>query len=70
MALRQQGVQASEAAFVWLSPRQLELVSEELRRACDTLDASAMEAAAFYVSDCLLRARVANNRVGGGAGRW
>ncbi len=70
MALRQQGVQASEAAFVWLSPRQLEILTDELRRASDAFDASAMEAAAFFVSDCLMRARVANNRVGAGAGRW
>lgn len=70
MALRQQGVQASEAAFVWLSPRQLEILTDELQRASDAFDASAMEAAAFFVSDCLMRARVANNRVGAGAGRW
>lgn len=70
MALRQQGVQASEAAFVWLSPQQLEILTDELRRASNAFDASAMEAAAFFVSDCLMRARVANNRVGAGAGRW
>lgn len=62
-ALRQQGVQCSEAAFVYLSPRQLEALCAELERACAALDATAMEAAAFYIRGCLMRARVANNRM-------
>lgn len=48
---------------MWLTPAQLAIVEAELARACATLDASALEAAAFFLSDCLLRARAANNRV-------
>lgn len=63
-------MQCSEGAFVYLSPAQLAVLEEELAAACTTMDAIRLEAAAFFVSDCLLRARVANNRVPTGASRW
>ncbi|KAL4436707.1 hypothetical protein ABPG75_003846 [Micractinium tetrahymenae] len=69
-ALQQQGVQCSEGAFVYLSPAQLAAVEEELAAACATMDTIRLEAAAYFVSDCLLRARVANSRMPAGAGRW
>lgn len=62
-ALQEQGVQCSEAAFIYLSPQQLALVTEELERACMALDATSMEIAAFFLSSCLMRARMANNRM-------
>lgn len=69
-SLQQQGVPCSEAAFVYLSPQQLQLIREELESASAAMDAFSMEAAAFFVSDCLQRARMANNRVPSGGGRW
>jgi hypothetical protein len=51
----------------WL---QLELVEEELERACAAMDATSMEVAAFFLTDCLMRARVANNRVPSRSGTW
>lgn len=127
-ALQQQGVQCSEAAFVYLSPQQvrraaphgcprpagspavpacrppghstpasvplrlalacpprdcehpprcaccprmqLALVSAELERASAALDATSQQAAAFFLADCLMRARVANNRMPTRASRW
>ena len=62
-ALQEQGVQCSESAFIYLSPRQLAIVCQELERACAALDATSMQAASFYLSDCLARARMANNRM-------
>ena len=62
-ALQEQGVQCSESAFVYLSPQQLAIVEQELERASAALDATSMQAASFYLSDCLMRARVANNRM-------
>lgn len=69
-ALQQQGVQCSEGAFVYLSPAQLAALEAELATASAAMDVIRMEAAAYFVSDCLLRARVANNRMPTSAGRW
>ena len=62
-ALQEQGVQCSESACVYLSPQQLAIVCGELERACAALDATSMQAADFYISDCLMRARMANSRL-------
>ena len=66
--LRTQGVRCGESAFVYLSPQQLRIVSEELERACAAADPAALEAAEWFVSDCLSRARRANSRTP--AARW
>ncbi len=61
-ALRGAGVAASEAAVCYLTRAQVQALEEELTRMCGSW---AFDAAAYYVSDCLARARVVNNRVGG-----
>ena len=63
LALQQQGVQCSEAAFVYLTERQYEALAMELQRAASTLDATSWQAAASYLVDCISRARLANSRV-------
>lgn len=71
LSLQQQGVQCSEGAFLYLSPQQLALCRAELERASAAMDPTSMEAAAFFLSDCLLRARVGNNRMPSSRGaRW
>ena len=62
-ALREQGVVCGEGALHYLSPRQAALLGEELERACAVPDPSALEAASYFVADCLARARLANRRV-------
>ncbi|KAL4858146.1 putative transport protein YdbI [Chlorella vulgaris] len=69
-SLQQQGVQCSEGAFVYLSPRQLAIVCEELERAATAMDSTSLDAAAYFVSDCLGRARMANNRMPSRSGSW
>lgn len=69
-ALQQQGVQCSEGAFVYLSPAQLAMLEEELAAACAAMDTTRLEAASFFVSDCLMRARLANSRMPAAAERW
>ena len=60
--LQAQGVQCSEAAFVYLTDRQYEALATELQRAAGALDATSMQAAASYLVDCISRARLANGR--------
>lgn len=67
-ALLREGARCSDSGILYLSPAQLAVVTEELTRMGAAMDPLAVEAAAFFLSDCLCRARVANNRVG--AGRW
>jgi hypothetical protein len=45
-------------------------VTAELDRACLALDGVALEVAAWVLQERLLRARVANNRMPSGAGRF
>ena len=47
---------------MYLTPQQLEVIVEELRNMGPAADAITLEACAFYLNDCLYRARVANNR--------
>ena len=61
-ALAAAGVRAGEGAVVWLTPAQHDALTSELRAASAGLDGLAMEAAAYYLADCLLRARLANGR--------
>lgn len=61
-ALRVAGVMASESAVCFLTRGQLGALEEEMERMCSSW---AFDAAAFYVSDCLARARVVNNRPSG-----
>ncbi|KAL4522632.1 hypothetical protein Ndes2437A_g07394 [Nannochloris sp. 'desiccata'] len=52
----------SESAVIYLTPLQLEAVVEELKSIGPAADVITLEACAFYLTDCLYRARVANNR--------
>lgn len=61
-ALQAAGVGASESAVCYVTPQQQAALMAELERMCATW---AVDAAAFYVADCLARARVANARIGG-----
>jgi hypothetical protein len=49
---------------------QLAIVCEELERAATAMDSTSLDAAAFFVSDCLGRARMANNRMPSRSGSW
>lgn len=61
--LREAGAGPSKGAIVYLSPLQLETAIEELKNQLGlSADIIAVEACAFYLNDCLYRARVANNR--------
>lgn len=59
-ALRGAGVVASESAVCYLTSQQRDMLVQELERMCASW---AVDAAAFYVADCLARARVTNARV-------
>lgn len=59
-ALQAAGVGASESAVCYLTQEQRDALVNELERMRGTW---AVDAAAFYVSDCLARARVTNARV-------
>lgn len=61
-ALADAGAGAGAGAVQYLSPRQLAVLRGELERAAATLDPLALQAAAWFVGDCLARARVANGR--------
>ncbi len=60
--MRWAGAGPSESAIMYLTPQQLEAVIEELRSMGPVADAITLEACAFYLTDCLYRAKVANNR--------
>lgn len=60
-ALQQAGAAPSESAIVYLTAEQLREVRAELEGM--GLDAVSIEACASYLSNCLLRAGTANNRV-------
>lgn len=62
-ALRALGVGVSEGAIYYLTPAQLKIVETELETAAMSMNRITEEACAYFLSDCLLRARVANNRV-------
>ncbi len=49
-----------DAAVCWVTPRQLAVLTEELEAMEQNLS---YELTAYYVQDCLLRARFANDRV-------
>lgn len=59
-ALQAAGVGATESAVCYLTPQQRDALVEELERMSVTW---AVDAAAFYVNDCLARARVTNARM-------
>ncbi|GAB4823573.1 hypothetical protein N2152v2_010619 [Parachlorella kessleri] len=62
----------SGLGIVYLSPEQLRIIEEELERMTLAMDVITIEVASYFVRDCLLRARVANNRMesNNAAGRW
>lgn len=65
-ALSQAGVSFNEGfCVVYLSPQQLAVLQQELERMSAAMDTISIEVAGFFVRDCLLRARVANNRMAG-----
>ena len=62
------GLSVSGATICWLTPAQLLTVQQELEKMEMNLS---FELTAWWLSDCLLRARVANNRMSqAGANRW
>ena len=61
-ALRWAGAGPGENAVVYLTPGQLQAVLEELERMGPAADIITIEACAFYLTDCLYRARIANSR--------
>lgn len=51
---------AFDSAVCWVTPGQLAVLTEEL----EAMEASlSYELSAYYIQDCLLRARFANDRV-------
>lgn len=63
-ALTQAGVSFDPGSpVVYLTPRQLSILTQELDRMSAAMDTISIEVAAFFLQDCLLRARVANNRM-------
>jgi hypothetical protein len=62
-ALRAAGVAAPDSAVHYLTPAQEAEVLGELERAAAAMDATATQAAAFFLADRLARARLANGRV-------
>lgn len=51
---------AYDAAVCWVTPGQLAVLTEELEAMEETMS---MEITGYYITDCLLRARHANDRV-------
>lgn len=63
-ALRElHGVQVNDGAVYFLTKRQLEIVENELDRAAMAMDVTSSEVCESYLTNILLRARVANNRI-------
>ena len=52
---------AYDSAVNWVTPAQLAVLTEELEAM--SMDATSMDITSYYVTDCLLRAQQANNRV-------
>jgi curved DNA-binding protein CbpA len=57
------GSESGGAAVEYVTPAQLRALRAELERMSTTMDSLGVEVASCYVWDCVLRARVANNRV-------
>jgi len=60
--LRCLGAGPSGGAIEYVTPAQLKALLEELERMGPATDPVTVEACAYYVRDCLYRARVANGR--------
>ena len=52
---------AYDSAVNWVTPAQLAVLTDELEAM--SMDATSMDITSYYVTDCLLRAQQANNRV-------
>jgi hypothetical protein len=52
---------AYDSAVNWVTPGQLAVLTAELEAM--SMDATSMDITSYYVTDCLLRAQAANNRV-------
>jgi hypothetical protein len=52
---------AYDSAVTWVTPAQLAVLTEELEAM--SMDATSIDITSYYVTDCLLRAQQANNRV-------
>jgi hypothetical protein len=61
-ALIRAGAGPRQGALVYLTPRQAGQLRQELQRLGFSPDPVAVEACAYYVRDCLHRARMANGR--------
>lgn len=68
-ALRVAGAGPTSGAVHWLTPAQLAAAVAELERAGPVYDPVTLQSVAFYLSDCLARARLTNDRAWGWRGQ-